>query len=335
MSNPDNQSHNFTEHMLAWGKICADVAEDVSQALMGFIPNGLNLTYNFVLKPLPVLGRFFSHRWVEQVFKLCSGVTIGQGLALDIAHFVFRPLGFALGTLMGAGPLANVKNMPRYQGQVGKLLYRLSAQTVSGALVGLLAIALIYQFFEMTWSAPIQIFVIAAGCGAVLGLMAKSMVLIALNTVTNANAATVRKNVQRAKDLNKKLKNAAKLKAKSRILMHAQDIIQQVNGPQLQHLEEFFAKKYEVIAVSTNKKIERHFNYLTDRACHGDAKALKRLQELVPSRLPPIEGGKNAFEVMLDRIFNKRAIFHLKDDVDTAYDRWQYRFLRTKISSGA
>ncbi len=103
-----------------------------------------------------------------------------------------------------------------------------------------------------------------------------------------------------------------------------------MNGPQSQqYLEEFFNEKYDSIAVSTYQKIERHFNYLTDRACHGDVKALKRMQELIPTRTAT-ENAKTPFDVMIERIFNARAVFNLKDDVDSAYDRWQYRFLSVK-----
>ncbi|MBI2791783.1 MAG: hypothetical protein HYX61_07485 [Gammaproteobacteria bacterium] len=330
MANPDIKQDPIMHRTMAYAKVTAYFAEDVCRAILGFIPNGLNLTYDFLFKSLPLLGGFFSHRWAEQVIKLCMGITIGQGLAGDIAHFIFRPIGFVIGVMLGS-----VSNkIPNYQGQIGKLFYRLSAQTVSGALLGIIAMLSISQWLVPSLNVTLDNLAIATAIGAFLGLFTKGLLLIAVNTVHSANAATVRKNVQRAKDLNSKLKFASKQKAKSLILMQAQDIIQQMNGPQSQqYLEDFFNQEFEHIATSTYQKIERHFNYLTDRACHGDIKALKRLQELTPHAAASESNDKKPFEVMIERIFNSRAIFKLKDAVDTSYDRWQYRFLSVKEST--
>lgn len=316
--------------LVSWSTVSADFAEDLSRGVLGFIPNGIHLVYDSVFKPLPLLGRVFSHRWVEQLFKFCLGVTIGQGLATDFAYYIFRPMGWCLGAFLGILFSSKVKP-PKSQGQISKLLYRFSGQTVGGALLAITLAVVACQIFDIAWLLTPQVIAIIAAIGAILGLAAKTLLLLATNTVHSANAATVRRTVQRAKELNAKLLTAAKLKAKSRILIHAQDIIQQINGPQSQHnLEAFLTSEYDNIAINTNKKIERHIHYLTDRACHGDVKAFSRLQELIPTRNPTAEGGKNPLEIMLDRIFNLRAIFKLKDDVDTAYDRWQYRFLSKK-----
>jgi hypothetical protein len=224
---------------------------------------------------------------------------------------------------------------PLYQGQVGKLLYRLSAQTVSGSLLGFLVFMLTARWLIPSIDVNINNIALATGIGALLGLFTKGLLLVAMNTVNSANAATVRRNVQKAKDLNGKLKFASKQKAKSLILMQAQDIIQQMNGPQSQqYLEDFFTQEFENISTGTYQKIDRHFNYLTDRACHGDVKALKRLQELTPNNnVNESMSEKKPFEVLIERIFNARAVLKLKDTVDTAYDRWQYRYLSVKESN--
>ncbi len=194
MSNSENKQEPFALHVLAVAKVCAYFVEDVSRALLGFIPNGLNLTYDFALKSLPMVGKFFSHRWVEQVIKLCSGITIGQGLSGDIAHFIFRPIGSAIGFMLGAV----IKTVPVYQGQIGKVLYRLSGQTIGGAVFGILAFLIGLQFIssaELNLSAS---FAVAAGVGAFLGLVAKAFLLIAINTVNSANAKSKEPHIERS-----------------------------------------------------------------------------------------------------------------------------------------
>lgn len=329
MANPEVKPETFALHILNVAKASAFFVEDIARAVLGFIPNGLNLIYDFIFKSLPLFGKFFAHRWVEQVMKLCTGITIGQGLAGDLAYYLFRPLGYVLGIILGAF----VKKIPEYQGQVGKVLYRLSAQTVGGALVGAGCFLLVWEFANL----PQELFnvnsiLLAMFIGALLGLLAKGMFLFAVNYVNSANASAARKNVQRAKELNTKLKNAARLKAKSMILMHAQDIVQQMNGPQsAQYLESFFEQEYGTFSEKIYQKLDRHFNYLADRACHGDIDSLKRLQSLAPKTVQQ-PNSKASFEILVERMFNARAIFKLKDDVDTAFDRWQYRFLSVKES---
>jgi hypothetical protein len=328
MDNPENKQNAYADQVVSWAKLCAHITEDSSRAILGFIPNGLNITYDTLLKSIPVFGPIFSQRFVEQGLKLISGITIGQGLATDIAHYVFRPIGFALGALMGTGAM-NQKGTPVYQGQLSKMLYRLSGQTVGGALFGVIGFSIANHFQLFQNIDLLKSYLCAAGIGSLFGLMAKGTLLIAINAVNKANAASARANVQRAKDLNAKLKVAARNKAKSFILSQAQDIIQQVNGKAAQvHFDHFLKDEYDAIAISTYKKIDRHFNYLTDRACHGDLQALKRLQDLHRPTTQP--NGKNALEIMLERVFNARAIYKLKDDVDTAFDSWQYQYLKVK-----
>lgn len=332
MAGIESKQESYAQHVLVWAKACGDIVEDVSRALIGFVPNGLQHFYDMTFKSLPVIGNFFAQRWVEKIIKLVTGITIGQGLAADIAYFIFKPIGFTLGALIGTGVITQLKSVPAYHGQFGKFLGSFSGQAVGGGLIGLLILFMSQIFFPgLIPQISYKEVSIAIGIGAFFGLFAKSLLYLAIKSVNNANATAIRKNGQRAKELNSKLKATAKQKAKSRILMQAQDIIQQMNGPQSQqYLEEFFNHEYEAISASTDKKIERHFDYLTDRAICGDIKALNRMQEL---NLVPKQGKdseKNIFETMLDRLFNARAIAKLKDDVDTQYDRWHYGFLRAK-----
>jgi len=323
----------YADSILQWSKYCANLAEDCSRAIIGFIPNGFNVIYDKVLKSLPLVGNFFSQRLVEQLFKLVLGITIGQGLATDVSMFVFRPLGYMIGTLIGGTCIFGYRKIvPVYQGRISKLSYKLAGQTVGGALVGMFVLVLLNDFSRSSWfSLSPQTLYIAALIGALIGLMTKTMFLVAVNMVNTATVSAARKNVQRAKELNAKLKVIAKQKAKGRVLIHAQDLISQMNGPQSQSLlENFFLNEFENIALNTYKKIDRHFNYLTDRVCHGDVKALKRLQELNPIRATIKAGSKSALDLMLDRIFNNRAVFRLKNDVDNAFDYWQYRHLKSK-----
>ena len=157
------------------------------------------------------------------------------------------------------------------------------------------------------------------------------MYLIAANFILAANAATIRKNVQRAKSLSGKLKAAAKHKAKLRIVNLAETSLQQTNGQILQKkLNDFFSEHYEVISKHAYKKIDRHLNYLADRACHGDINALRRLYGLVPGRQTLTKAHSQSLDEMLARIFNRRAVEKMKDDIDTVYDVWQFRHLQKK-----
>lgn len=302
-----------------WTTWFADVTEDIAQAILLFIPNGLSSLYNKLLKRLPFLGATFANEGFEKVFKFCTGITILQELGQDIAYFLFRPLGFMLGALVG---LSKQHAAPCYRGQAGQLIDKFSGQAVAGSLLGF--------FLALIIHVNINTLLLIVGLGALLGIFAKSIFLFALHSFSEANALATRKNVQRAKQMKARLKIAVREKAKSRILMQAQDIIQQMNGPQSQqNLTEFFQSEYEKIAQSTYQKIERHFNYLADRACHGDLDALKRLHQLLPRvKADDMPTTKSALDVMLDRMFNNRAIAKIKDEVDSAYDRWQYRFLR-------
>ncbi|MCS5708164.1 hypothetical protein CC99x_004530 [Candidatus Berkiella cookevillensis] len=319
------------QNTFVWGKMVADIFEDLFAGLFAFIPNGLDSIYNELLKEIPIVRILFEIRAVEIVIKLISGITIGQGVAQDVAKYLFRPIGFGLGALIGSS-LAFLKAKPQYNGSIGEILYRLSGQTVLGALFGLLATAIGFSLVSGLSLNDMNMTVVlmSLGVGACVGLMAKAMLLLSVSMVNRANAANMRRNVKRAKDLSIKLKEAAKQRAKSRILKEAQALISQVNGAQPQELmDAFFNSQFEAMAYHTYKKIDRHFNYLADRACCGDLQALKKLQLLIPARqVNKFKPVKSALEVMIDRIFNERTLFQLRDDVDNSYDRWRYADLK-------
>src|SRR5580700_1919842 len=125
----EKEQVSYLYNVISWAKVYANITEDLSRSILGFIPKGLNGSYDHVLKNLPLIGNLFSRRWIEQGIKLFSGITIGQGLAADIAHFIFWPLGFALGILVASIASSKDKNIPIYHGQIGKGITRFSAQT--------------------------------------------------------------------------------------------------------------------------------------------------------------------------------------------------------------
>lgn len=323
-----NRKSSQSNHFFACARYYADIIQDTSQGILAFIPNGLGLIYEDFFKKLPLLGNFFSHRLVEQLCKLLSGITLCQTLAADIAHFLFWPLGFLFGMLIGT--LTFRQKIPNYQGQVGKWLLQVCGQTMGGAFIALVLLGGFVAVSNIPVSSlSIKVVLLFTTLGAIVGLLSKTFILFAIQTVQASNAATIRKNVQHAKELSTKLKKIAKQKARSHILMQAQDIIQQMNGGQSQqYLDAFFKEKYDAIALNIHKKLERHFDYLTDRACHGDLNALRRLQELMPTSTNK-DDACSTLDKMLARIFNARTIAKIKDDVDTTYDRWQYAFLRS------
>lgn len=319
------------QNAFVWAKIVADIFEDLFAGIFAFIPNGLDSIYDELLKEIPIVRTLFEIRAVEVALKLISGITIGQGVAQDVAKYLFRPIGFVLGALLGSG-LTFLKAKPQYNGSIGEVLYRLSGQTVLGGLFGLLATSIGFSLVAGLSLNDINMTVglMSLGMGASVGLMAKAMLLLSVSMVNRANAANMRRNVKRAKDLSIKLKEAAKQRAKARILKEAQALILQINSTQPQELmDAFFNSQFEAMAYHTYKKIDRHFNYLADRACCGDLQALKKLQLLIPVRqVNKFKSVKSPLEVMIDRIFNERTLFQLRDDVDNSYDRWRYADLK-------
>lgn len=328
MSNLDNKHIEFGGRLIIVAKLFANVTEDIARGVIGFIPKGLQFVYDEGLKRAPLLKRIFTYQPVEQVLKLVSGITIGLGLAADIAHFFFWPLGFIGGLICGIPFAKGYCSMPSYNDQISHALYKLSGPVMAGISIALLVALPFYGLIPFLKEQMGAIhFVLIASVGAVLGVIAGLIFSMAVNFMERNQHAIIQNNVQQAKQLSKQLKAYAKQKAKSKILSQAQDIIQQMNGPQSQtSLDNFFKEQYEIIANSTYQKIDRHFSYLEDRACHGDIKSLKRLQQLVA----PIVNNtiSLALEQMLERILNKRAIAKIKDEVDSIYDSWRYRYLK-------
>lgn len=307
-------------NLVPCGRYGGDMAADVSSALLGFIPNGLNITYDSTLKKIPFLSTFFSHQWVEEVLKMVLGITIGRGLSRDLGRYVFWPLGFLFGmnlSLFTQKPL-------KYQGGFGKFLYELSGQTVLGCLVGLVAlvIGVSVQPGLSLATLPWKIWGLAIVAGGGIGMMAKTIMLIALEAVTRANAASSRLNAKRAQKLGALLKEQLKEKTHQKVYHHARAMIEQTYGPQLESsLTNFFAHNHDKVCETTFNKIDRHINYLTDRAIHGDMDALKKLFKFYKDKAT----SNGSVDKMLDRIINGREIFRLKDHVDNLYDRWHYR----------
>ncbi|HKY69362.1 MAG TPA: hypothetical protein VJ205_00540 [Gammaproteobacteria bacterium] len=310
-----------------WGRLVGGVCKDLAQGIIGFIPNGVDVIYDTILMPLPYVGSFFSNLWTQDFLKICCGITIGKALAEDIARYVFWPLGFivgfVLGFLIGSIPVFRKNSMPEYKGQVGQYLRHLSGQTVLGAVLGFLLFLVVGKSGSKIDFSDAALFV---GIGAGLGMFAKSTFLITLHTLRAANAASSRMNVSRARKLSEKLKAKAKDLAHQEILAIAKAIILQMNGPQPEgELFAFFEERYEAIADTIYFKIDRHLNYLTDRAAHGDLEALRKLYHLYQT--PKKSKRILTLEEMLSRIFSEKAIDTLKDQVDTLYDFWMYRTL--------
>lgn len=310
--------------VMAWAKVCGNVAEDTTAALMGFIPNGLSNLYDNLLKPIPGVGVFFQHPWVEPTLKLMTGITIGQGIARDIARFLFRPIGFGIGAFIGSGGLADKRRTPHYENQVGRALESVSGQSVGGAILSGMVLSAA-QLFNPNWQFGLLEYGVVMGAGAGLGLTYRAMMLAAIHTVTAANAASTRLNADRAKKFATHLKALCKTKVRDKIKQHAREVIVRVNGEPSENLDEFFNTHLENVALSLDTKIDRHLNLLTHKAVHGDFQALRRLAALYPRK------GKSEkeLETFLDRVFNQRAIHHIKDSADTYYDVWQYRALKS------
>lgn len=302
-----------------FAKHYAKLFEEISDGIISFVPNGLEQIYDKALKRLPLLGKGFQHPWVEQVIKLCTGITIGQGLGSDLARFIFKPIGFCIGTLIGIGRKSEA---PYRQVGIGQFLYKLSGPTIAGALSGMGVAALLYCFLlKRIGVSFFLVHGIGLGSGAAVGMLIYGLYMLVLTVVKSQQIKGFYEQVSMAKKLGGELKESARQIAKGRILIYAQDIIQQMNGPTAQSdLASFFENDLDAIVQLTSKKIDRHVCYLTEKASHGDEQALYRLQMLV--------NRKADLNKLLDRVFNPRAVAKIKDEIDTRYDRWHYRFLK-------
>jgi hypothetical protein len=328
MSGKKPPQNNAPSNVWACARMGGDILADLTQAIFGFIPNGLNVTYDSTLKRLPYLGSFFGHTWVEEALKLVVGITIGRGLSKDLGKYVFWPIGFVLGIPLS---LFIRRPNPKYKGSIGKIFYQLSGQTILGTLIALIAVLIGtklqkgLQLGELSW----MVWTVALGTGAMIGMMAKTMMLVALEAVTRANAASSRLNTRRAQKLGTLLKKQLKEKTHQKIYHHARTIIEQMHGAQSEaQLTNFFAQNHALVCQTTFTKIDRHISYLTDRATHGDIDALKKLFKLYRDQVQ----GNGTIEEMLDRILNQDEISNLKDHVDNLYDKWTYSSLLKKAA---
>lgn len=322
------KKQTYRSRVKQWGAGIAERFQDLSISVLCFIPNGLEGLYDSLLSRIPFIGAVFRYEWTSKFIKALTGIIPIQMVAHDIGRFVFYPVGYTLGVVIGLVLALFMPNLPIYRGRIGQVLHMIAPQTVFGALVGIGAYTLAQPVLPAGMHQSLAILAFIVG-GSVFGFIAKLMYLIATNIILTANAATIRKNVDKARSLSLKLKAAAKHKAKIRIVQLAEKTIQQINGQQLQSkLNHFFSEHYETISTHAYKKIDRHLNYLTDRACHGDLQALRRLFGLVPGRQTLTQAHNADLDAMLERIFNPRAITKMQDDIDTVFDVWQYRHLQ-------
>lgn len=331
MSKINNKIDQLPKPTEVWSATIGHAVEDFFEAIIAFIPNGLNALYDGFLKRIPLLGKIFSHAWIEAFLKLLLGITIGKGIARDVARYVFRPIGYAIGWFIGAFYIFPMKSQPTYQGAFGHTMKQLSGMVVSCALLSILVgVALNTQ-----WgfgSIPLSLWVIYgffAALGALVGCLIKLMILYAMHVVGKNYTQKQQSIYQQSRALCQTVRQLARRQSKGRVLTQAQDIIQQINGPQSQqHLEKFFEAKYDKIADHIHEKIDRHIQFLADRACHGDRLAFQKLKDLNFTG-KSIQGKVSTLSALLDKVFNEQAIFKLKDAVDTAFDQWYYRECRS------
>lgn len=324
MSKKLDKKQTYWDDVMSWSKYFGSIFEDFSRHVIGFIPNGLNQIYEKNLKQLPFLSVFFKHRWFEQLLKLMTGITLGQGLAADIGRFIFWPMGFITGGICGAAILANVGKSPNYRGRIGKVLFKLSYLTVLmfifGACIGCI------QSYRQNTLLPTTILMMATAFSGV-ALVLQVIYMMALNKAHNQNRELIKHHARQAKQLGSTLKQQARQQAKSKILIEAQDLLQQMNGASaLTEFEPFIQENFEQIADETYNKIDRHLNYLIDKAVSGNDEAYQKIKYL--SQSSRVKAENNALKIMVDRIFSARTLAQLKDRIDTQFDWWHYRHLR-------
>jgi len=194
-----------------------------------------------------------------------------------------------------------------------------------GALSGVLILWAIAWSGDLSWRALTGYqYGIAAMGGVCLGVSFKFIMIFAVEMVMRANAASASLNAKRAKTLGERLKKEAKIKVNAMVIQHAKDIIIQMHGEiETEKLESFFIHKMDAITEDAYFKIDRHLDYLTDRAVHGDIDSLKRLYKLyrrcAQERAQEIDS-------LLERIINPPTeVAKLKDTVDSLYDQWCFR----------
>lgn len=169
-----------------------------------------------------------------------------------------------------------------------------------------------------------QEFMLALGVGMAGGIGLKIIMLCAIEMVMRANVASAQLNSKRAEMLGHRLKIESRDKIQAHVMQHAQAIILQMHGEQAEsQMEHFFDYKMQELTEDAYFKIDRHVNYLTDRAVHGDIQSLKRLYQLY--RRNPQER-EIEINQLLERVINTpEEVKKLKDKTDTLYEHWKFR----------
>lgn len=164
----------------------------------------------------------------------------------------------------------------------------------------------------------------AIGGGVGLGTISYALYMLMEYFIKLKHAHDFYQTAQAAKVLGAKLRERIQQQAKGRIMVHAQDILEQMNGGSArEEMRTFFEKHITAIASVVDVKIERHIRYLTQRASDGSVEARRRLQSLSTQQ--------EEFTKLLDRIFHPNTIAKIKDEVDTAYDRFEYDYGASRI----
>lgn len=220
----------------------------------------------------------------------------------------------------------NTKQLIHYKTVTRYYLADISSYVLIGALsgLGILLMMLLNSDLKLI-DLSVYEYGLAMTGGMLLGAVVKTMMMVAVEMVMRANAASANLNAKRAKTLGERLKKETKSKVQASVIAHAKEIIFQMHGEEEGfRLESFFDKKMEAMTQGAYFKIDRHLNYLTDRAVHGDITALKRLYRLY--RRSPQERAQE-IDKLVDRIINRpREIEKLKDKIDTLYDQWKFRY---------
>ena len=315
---------DYTSHVMKWANFCAQLIEDITGGVLGFIPNGLENIYSLYLTRIPLLGHVLKFKWIQGCFNLLSGILIGQVIARDMARFIGRPLGFILGVFIGSSILIKFSPKQEYHNQIGHLLYRISPQSMSGALISGLGL-IFFHLICPQWHLSVSTIVIGLSVGALLGLSSQALFILATHAVKATQAASSRVNAERAKQFSVQLKRLAKDKMRSEVKAQALKLIEQVHGVKERDYKAFFEKHLIDISKGLDKKIDRHLNLLTSRAIHGDFSALKKLALMCPqNEKPALE-----LEQFLKRILSSRTQFEIQDATDTYYDYWVYDSLKS------
>ena len=318
----------FKNQLLQWAQGGGNVVEDLASGVLGFIPNGIEFVYDAIFKRVP-LKFIFGLPGIEGILKLCLGITLSQFLITQLTLYVFRPLGWIIGGIAGV-LLAYFGEPPKFKQPIQHWCLQYAGQTLMGTFLSGLLLSL-YIFFEpqLCFSiAILQHYSWILVLGASIGLVYQSMLLIALDTFARANAASARANAKRASQLGLTLKKSAKIQAENIVEKHSHAIILQMHDVQpKQSIQNFMTQYMQVLVKRINAKLDRHFNYLTDRAMNGDLNALKKLSQF--NQQQKVE--PNYIKKLVERMIKPKDLFLLNDQVDSLFDKWKYQFLLKKV----